>query len=154
MAEEIFPYLGYVEGDAFLSMHRIIIEYHEITMMGIFQHLQRGANETLSDVELTPFRNHLAPLSRCWLFYLFQSSKNMQFKVCKIDGLPIPKGSKSKGSKNKPICTNCYYFAIYDTFRTLPLLSKRYLLLPFKNFLTYQWTVPSTFQLLLCCIRS
>ena len=30
------------------------------------QHLQRGANLTLRDGEVTPFRSHLAPLWRCW----------------------------------------------------------------------------------------
>ena len=29
--------------------------------MCVYQHLPRGANKTLRDVELTPFSNHLAP---------------------------------------------------------------------------------------------
>ena len=31
-----------------------------------YQHLQKGANETLNNDELTPFRNHLAPLWSCF----------------------------------------------------------------------------------------
>ena len=61
-------------------------EYHPLTWMEDYQNwfsfcpfwdpwddsistyldLQRGANETLTDRELKPFRNHLAPLWRCW----------------------------------------------------------------------------------------
>ena len=39
--------------------------------MYIYQHLQRGANWTLRESELTPFRNHLAPLWRCWSWCIY-----------------------------------------------------------------------------------
>ena len=43
------------------------------------QDFQRGANSTLRDSELTPFRNHLAPLWRCWYNWIYLEHILYQF---------------------------------------------------------------------------
>ena len=37
---------------------------------GIYQHVPKGANETLRDGKLAPFRNHLAPFGRSRYVYM------------------------------------------------------------------------------------
>ena len=44
----------------------------------IYQHLPRGANKTLRDVELTPFSNHLAPFGRSRYTYRNKSTLNQR----------------------------------------------------------------------------
>ena len=75
-----------------------------------YQHLQRGANWTLRDGELTPFRNHLTPLWRCWYPY-FQLQTCFQFVQGGSSTIPPPPLSNYNG----------FYFYINCAAATKPL---------------------------------
>jgi len=68
-----------------------------VNSINTFQHLPRGANETLRDGKLAPFRKHLAPFGRSRLYhvgiywvYLYPLLKGFNGKGLRLNSGPGP----------------------------------------------------------------